>query len=576
LATDCAADLNVMMAELSADTIEKLNQVLPPTWPHGNPVDIIGDAPGSRYRAALEILIRDPVVDAVLVLNCPTAIASGTEAAQSVIDALGTEHEPMVLTSWVGDAAATEARRLFRQHGIPTYWTPEHATRAFMYLVNYRRRQELLMETPPSVPEDFTPDLARARRLVGQALAEGRPWLTEPEAKDLLAAYRIPVVKTLIAANPKEAAEMAAAIGAPVALKILSRDITHKSDLGGVALGLLGASAVRDAAIAMEERLRAARPNARLGGFSVQPMVHRPGSYELILGVSDDAEFGPVILFGHGGTAVEVINDKALALPPLNMKLAHELISSTRIYRLLEGFRGQAGANLEAIALTLIKLAQLVIDLPEVAELDINPLLADAEGVIALDARVNIKPTPAESRLAICPYPKGLEDELILKNGQTLFLRPIRPEDEPMLQAAFAQFTPEQIRLRFLIPVKTLTHVTAARFTQIDYDRDMSLIATERGVAGTTEIYGVVSLNADPDMERAEYGIIVCANMTRRGLGRQLMQRMIDYARSRGIREIVGDVLAENFVMLKLCASLGFRETHVREERGVIRVVLQL
>ncbi|MGH8508109.1 MAG: GNAT family N-acetyltransferase [Gammaproteobacteria bacterium] len=578
LATDHLIDEGGVLAELAPQTMERLNAALPPTWSHHNPVDIIGDAPGGRYAQALSALIEDPGVDAVLALNCPTAVASGTEAAQALIEALGERRDPALITSWVGDGAAEAARRMFRAHRIPSYATPGQAVRAFMYLVNYRRSQELLMQTPPSVPEEFTPDTGAARVLIGQAMGEGRAWLTEPEAKALLAAYGVPAVATQIARTPAEAAVIAAEIGAPVALKILSRDITHKSDLGGVALGLLGAGAVEDAASAMHERIRAARPEARIEGFSVQPMVHRPGAYELIAGMIDDVQFGPVILFGQGGTAVEVIADQALGLPPLNMRLAAEIISRTRIHKQLRGFRGVEPVDLEALAMTLIRISQMVIEHPEIAELDVNPLLADARGVVALDARIKLAEPRGEGadRLAIRPYPKGFEEEVALAGGQRLLLRPIRPEDEPALQAIFAHLTPEQVRMRFFGPLKSLSHAMAARITQVDYDREMGLVLSTPGVPGRTEIYGVAQVSADPDNERAEYAILVRGDMTGRGIGTLLMQHMIAYCRGRGIGEIYGDVLSENLTMRRLCKKLGFAETPLADDPGIVRVTVKL
>ena len=308
-------------------------------------------------------------------------------------------------------------------------------------------------------------------------------------------------------------------------------------------------------------------------------MVRRPGAYELIAGMFSDRQFGPVILFGHGGTAVEVINDKALALPPLNMHLANDMISCTRIYRLLRGYRGLPPVNLDAIAFTLVKLSQLIIDHDEIVELDINPLMADDFGVIALDARIRIaKPTQGHgARLAIRPYPSELEEDLTLDDGRKLLLRPVRPEDEPALQRGFARLTPEEIRMRFFVPLKTLSHVLAARFTQIDYDREMALVLTDPGIAGNTEIYGVVRIMADPDNERAEYAIIVGREMTGRGLGLHMMRRIIDYARSRGIREIFGEVLRENEAMLRICDFLGFsRGASDSGELSVVRVSLKL
>jgi acetyltransferase len=579
LATDALIEEGGQLAELAPETLNRLNQVLPQTWSHGNPVDIIGDAPGSRYAAALGPLLEDKGIDAILALNCPTAVASSTEAAQAVIETLGDRRESTLLASWVGDGAAEPARRLFAEHRIPSYATPDQAVRAFMYMVYYRRNQDLLLETPPSLPEAFSTDPERARALIERTLAEGRIWLTEPEAKEVLFAYGIPVVPTRTAQTPKQAAGIAAELGGMVALKVLSPDITHKSEFGGVALGLAGPAAVENAAQAMLQRVREARPNARLEGFSVQPMVYRPGAYELIVGITEDAQFGPVILFGQGGTAVEVVNDKALGLPPLNMHLARELMSRTRIYRLLQGYRGMAAANLEAIALTLMPVAQIAIDFAEVTELDVNPLLADAYGVVALDARIKVaraKGAPTE-RLAIRPYPKELEEEVILGDGRHLLLRPILPEDEPGLQASFfAKLTLEERRLRFLAPIKTLTHVMAARFTQIDYDREMVLVLTERGIPGKTGIHAVVQISANPNNECAEFAIIVRGDMTRRGIGTRLMGRILDYAKSRGLQEIFGEVLQENTVMRRLCQRLGFVEACVPEDRNIVRVPLTL
>ena len=578
LATDAIVEQGARIAELVPQTIERLNDVLPAAWSHGNPIDVLGDAPGGRYTQALEILSKDTNIDATLVLNCPTAVASSTEAAKAVIDAVGNKGSMPIFTSWVGDVSAREARRLFAGRRIPTYNTPEQAVRAFMHMVNYQRNQILLMETPASVPEDFTPDPELVRGIVEQALADNRAWLDEPESKKVLAAYGIPVAETQLASTPDEAAACATQIGEAVAIKIVTPDITHKSDVGGVALDLASPSAVRDAAQAMQERITQLQPEARLTGFSVQPMVRRPGAYELMIGATEDPQFGPVILFGQGGTAVEIINDKALALPPLNMRLAHELITRTRIYRLLQGYRHMPAVNLDAIAMSLIRVAQLVIDIPAIRQLDINPLLADESGVIALDARINVG-TAHEStstRLAIRPYPKELEEMIPVGDGRKILLRPIVPEDEPALQAAFTKLTPEEVRLRFFIPMKTLSHFAAVRFTQIDYDREMGLILTEPGRPGTTEIFGVANIIADPDNFGAEYAIVVRHDMIGLGLGIVLMRRTIDYARNRGITEIFGDVLSANQPMLKLCKILGFTQSRVPDDPGVVRVTLQL
>jgi acetyltransferase len=578
LATDALIDLGGHLAELAPDTVTRLGQVLPPTWSHGNPVDIVGDAPARRYAEALDLVMRDKRVDGVVVLNCPTAVTSPRDAAQAVAEVVGRRRQPPVLTSWLGERAALEARQLFAEQKIPTYDTPEDAVSAFMQMVAYRRNQDMLMETPPSLSEELEPDTAAAQAVIARALAEGRSWLTEVEGKEILAAYGVPVAPTRLATTPHEAAALAAQIGGPVALKIVSPEILHKSDVGGVALELIGPAHVEQAAAAMLERVGSTAPEARLVGLSVQPMIRRPGAYELIVGVTTDRQFGPMVLFGHGGTAVEVISDRALALPPLNLHLARELMSRTRIHRLLEGYRGQRPANLDAIASTLIKISQLVIDFAEIEELDINPLLADGYGVIALDMRVTVgaASAPPTQRLAIRPYPSELEETIRLGDGRELMLRPVRPEDEPAFQAAFAKLTPEEIRLRFFAPIKTLGHVQAARFTQIDYDREMALVLAEPGIPGKSEVFGVARIAADPDNERAEYAIIVRHDMTGMGLGVLLMRRIIDYARRRGIGEIFGDVLRENTTMLRICHELGFTQTSVPDEPGLIRVVLSL
>ncbi len=578
LATDALIDEGGRLAELSPESARRLNEVLPSTWSRGNPVDIIGDAPGLRYEQVLRILFEDSGIDAVLVINCPTAVISRSEAAQAVIDASRHSHGRTILTSWVGGATTTGARQMFAEHRIPTYDTPEQAVRAFMHTVRYRTNQELLMETPPSLPEVFSPSRDEASSVIEAALREGREWLTETEAKEVLSHYGIPAVTTRVARTSDEAAALSAEIGGPVVVKILSPDITHKSDVGGVLLNLEGPSMVKDACDRVFSKVRDLDPAARLEGFTVQPMVRRPGSFELIVGATEDASFGPVILFGQGGTAVEVIKDQALGLPPLNMRLAREIISRTRVFHQLRGYRDVRPANIDALALTLIKVSQLVVDLPQVAELDINPLLADAFGVIALDARIRVRTAaePGEKRLAIRPYPSDLEEELPIADGRTLLLRPILPEDEPALQEAFARLTPEEVRFRFFVPMKTFSHMIAARFTQIDYDREMVLILTEPGIPGKTEIYGVVQISADPDNERAEYAILVRGDITGMGLGVYLMRRIIDYARARGIKSIYGDVLQENTTMLKLCQVLGFQSRSSPDDPGLVRVSLGL
>lgn len=585
LAADALIEGGGRLADLTPQTLEGLDAVLPPTWSGANPVDIIGDAPGERYAAALLPLLEDPNCDAVLVLNCPTAVASSTEAAEAVVQTLeGHQPHRPIFTAWLGDPGPRAARRLFGEHGLPTHDTPEQAVRAFLHLVHYRRHQELLREIPPSEPGDFQPDGKAARRLLDDAADEGRAWLNEVEAKALLAAYDIPVVAGRTVATVADVGSAATAIGLPVAVKVLSPDVLHKSDVGGVALDLETAEAAEAAARAMQARLAEINPGARLEGFVVQQMCRRPDAHELILGIVEDRQFGPVLLFGQGGTAVEVVDDKSLALPPLNLALARHLMERTRVFDLLRGYRDRPAAALDSIALTLVKLSHLVADLAEVAELDINPLLADAQGVVALDARVRLRPVsdaerrdPA-ARLAIRPYPKHLEARVELPDGTSIHTRPIRPDDAPMLQRAFHNLSPHDIRMRFFASLSDLGEDLAKRLTQIDYEREMALLAVP--LHDHTEVeadgVGVVRLMCDPDQRQAEFAVTVLSSEQGRGLGRALMMRIIDYARRRGVGEVWGLVLRENTAMLRLAESLGFQIGPSDDGPGAVRVSLDL
>jgi acetyltransferase len=485
-----------------------------------------------------------------------------------------------VLTSWVGEQTAGAGRALLNAAGLATYETPGLAVSAFMQLVSYRRNQMLLMETPPSVPDAFEPDSAAAQEILARHLTEhGSGWLSGEETARVLDAFGIPTVQARQAASAEEAGELAAEFGVPVAIKILSPQITHKSDVGGVVLDVLGKEAVVNATERMLDHVSRVLPEARLDGVTIQPMIQRARAHELIIGMHTDPQFGPVLLFGQGGKAVEVVRDTALGLPPLNLNLAKEIMERTRVHELLLGYRDQPAADLEAIAMTLMRVSQLVVDCPEIETLDLNPLLADEAGVIVLDARISVRPSESENRtahLAICPYPKELESRLELKDGRNLELRPIVPEDEPALHAGFAKLTPEEIRLRFLVPMGFMTHMLAARFTQLDYDRDMALVLTDPGIPGTGEIYAVVRLSADPDNEQAEFAIIVRHEIAGQGVGRHLMERIIDYARSRGIHELWGVTLLANRAMRALSHSLGFTESPYDNDSSLIRLSLPL
>lgn len=570
MAVDDLIEGGGVLAGLSKKTLSALDSVLPETWSRSNPVDIIGDASGERYAATLKILSQDKGVDAVLVMHAPTGTASSTDAAQAVIDS-ASKTKTYILTSWVGGESVAQARNMFADTGIPTYATPDQAVNGFLHMVNYRRNQELLMETPLAAPTEFRPDVDKVRALVAEALKTETTMMREPEAKAVLAAYGIPTIETHIATTSRDAAEIARKLGFPVALKILSEDIPHKSDVGGVNLFLESPEAVRGAAEIMLETIAEKLPNCRIEGFTVQKMALRPGAHELIIGVASDPIFGPVILFGQGGTAVEIIADRAVALPPLNMRLARELIDRTRIVRLLTGYRDRPPIDMDALCLTLMQVSQLVIDIPELVELDINPLFADDKGVLALDARIGLDAKAAQipQRLAIRPYPGELEEIFSMPSGRKTLLRPIRPEDEPQHYKFIASLSPEDIRFRFFGLVKTLPHSQMARFTQIDYDREMAFIASGVDEGGGNETLGVVRTITDPNNEATEFAIVVRSDLKGQGLGSKLLGKMIAYCKGRGTRRMVGQILRENHRMLELASKIGFQRHHIEDETAV-------
>ena len=559
LATDMLIAEGGRLAELSPATLAALDARMPKTWSRGNPVDIIGDAGPERYSAAIEAVLADANVDAALVLNCPTAVTTSTEVARGIASAPRPPGKPLI-SVWLGGSAVEAGRKALENRGIPGHSTPESGVRAFMHLVRYARAQDALAATPPSIPAAFACDTAKARRVIEGALGSGRQWLDGIECKKVLSAYGIPTARAASAATPDEAQRVADAIASPVALKIQSPDIVHKSDVGGVALGLSGAGAVRHAAEEMLARVGKAVPQARDLAFVVEEMIARPGASELILGMKEDAGFGPVLMFGEGGVGVEVIDDTTLELPPLDLRFARAMIERTRIFKRLRGYRDRKPADLDAIALALLKMSQLVVDFAEIAEIDINPLLADASGVIAVDARLRVVRAQGHPhrRLAIKPYPAELETTVISASGRSFHVRPIRAEDEPRLVEGFGRLTSEEVRLRFHAPVKTLDHVVASRFSQINYDREMALILTDPGAPGTTPIYAVARLAADPDNETAEYAIVVGGEIAGQGLGRALLSLLIAHARKRGLKRLIGPVLRENARMLNLCRDLGF------------------
>jgi acetyltransferase len=562
LATDHLGDLGGTLANLSDETCSALDAALPQTWSHGNPIDIIGDADAARYAAALEVLLAGNDADAILVMNCPTALASSTQIAEritAVVDRHKTagRARKAVIANWLGDEASREARALFAEKGIGSFTTPAEAVNGFMYLVRHARAQDELLRTPPSLSHDLEVDQQKANVTIRTAIAAGCSVLSEVEAKELLAAYGIATIPTAVARDPAEVGALAANFiakhGACV-VKILSDDITHKSDVGGVRLGLERGEEARQAAADMLQRIARAKPDARIKGFTVQPMIRRPRAHELILGMSVDEAFGPLLMFGAGGTAVEVVRDTAHALPPLDLKLARDLMQQTRVWHLLQGYRDCPAAKIDAIAEILVRLSSLVAHHDEIREVDINPLLADADGVMALDARVRIDTSKPRVAMSIRGYPAQWSENVDVDRLGEVHIRPIRPEDEDLYHEFFAKVTLDDQRLRFFTAAPDLSHRFLAQLTQIDYAREMAFVA----ISEKRKLLGVVRMIADPDYTQAEYAVLVRSDLKGRGLGWRLMSHLIAYARAEKLQQLHGSVLAENTTMLQMCRELGF------------------
>ena len=581
LAAQQLAQLGGTLATLSPQTVEALDAVLPGGWSHDNPVDLVVDADGERYASAIEALLADPDNDALLVVNVPTAFSSPLHAATALAGALQRRppraaHKP-VFAVWLADDDPAHAA--LHAAGVPRYATETEAVRGFMHLVRYREAQQALMETPPSLPADFAVDAGGARALVRQALARGEVQLDPQATAGILACYGLDYVAPLHAADPDAAAGAAAQLlaqGHRVAVKIDSPDIAHKSVVDGVRLNRGSAEAVREAAADVLRLARERRPDARIRGVTVQAMVERPHARELIAAIADDPVFGPVIVFGRGGTAVRVVDDLAVELPPLDLRLAHELIGRTRVSRRLKAHRGERAADERAIALALVKLAQLAADVPEIRQMSLNPLLADAEGAVAVDARILVGPVErlhrgrGHPRFAIFPYPSELERRITLASGAPALVRPVRPEDDGLFREFFSHVTDEDLRLRFFQSVRHFSHEFIARLTQMDYARSIALLALDDEGA----MLGAVRLHADANYERGEYGILVRSDLKGRGLGRQLMTIMIEVAGWLGLEEVEGQVLRQNRGMLAMCEQLGFRITPDPDEPGLMRVRL--
>jgi acetyltransferase len=567
LATDALIALGGTLSELAPATMEALDQVLPPHWSHNNPIDILGDADPARYSKAVEIVARDPNSDGLLVVLTPQAMTDPTQTAEQLKQLARPAGKPL-LASWMGGAEVAAGEAILNRANIPTFAYPDTAARAFQYMWRYSQNLRSLYETPVHPVDDAVdaPDRALAARIIQTARDEGRTLLTETESKQLLAAYGIPTVETHVAASEADAVRCANALGYPVVLKLFSHTITHKTDVGGVQLNLHSATEVRRAYRAIKTAVGARVGREHFLGVTVQPMIAVDG-YELIVGSSLDAQFGPVLLFGSGGQLVEVFQDRALALPPLTTTLARRMIERTQIFTALKGVRGRPPVDLAALEELLVRFSQLVAEQRAIKEIDINPLLISADRLVALDARVVVQSADVAEcnlpRLAIRPYPTQYVAPYTTKNGAEVIIRPIRPEDEPLMIAFHQTLSEQSVFLRYFYPMKLDQRVAHERLTRmcfIDYDREIALVADHSDpVTGDHEIIAVGRLIKLHGSNAAEFALLISDHFQRCGLGSELLRRLLAAGREERIGRVVAEILPENTGMLHVCRRLGFR-----------------
>ncbi len=589
MATDALLDSGGQLAKLSDLTIDKLNGVLPPFWSKGNPIDVLGDADAGRYGKAIRIGLDDAGIDGILVIYVPTDTAPSDEVAQAVIENAKDTWKP-VIGAWIGGKKVRDAMETLSRNNVPNYGTPEEAVKAYLYMYWYKKDLELLYETPAELPVQETLQMdrrelfkmilgekARLKALIQKVMAEGRTLLNEGESKAFLAAYHIPTTIPSTAHNEEEALAIASKIGFPVVIKIVSPDITHKTDVGGVAVGIRSEEQLKQAYERMMTTVKERVPKAIIEGISVQRMIEDI-DYEVILGSKKDKDFGSVILFGMGGITAELIEDFSIGFPPLNRTLAKRLMEETRAYKLVQGWRGKTPVNLDELETILVLFSHLVVGFPEIAEIDINPLAVSRGKVCAIDARIILDGDYRESaspypHLVISPYPISLVMQSKLSDGTDIVIRPIMPEDEPLEREFLATLSDESRRTRFFSAFKKVTHDWLVMFCNIDYDRHIAMVA-ETTEKGERKIIGVVRLILDPDLNSGEVAALVHDRFQRKGLGQKLMQRVIEIARRKGLDEIHGEVLTDNRKMLGLCRKLGF--TTKMLPGGITRITLQL
>jgi len=579
MAADRAVDQGIELSTISDTTMERLNEVLPSVWSHSNPVDLIGDAPPDRYKQTIDICLEDPDIDGAVVILTPQAMTRPTEVAQAVIDAAA-EHDKPVMTSWMGGAHIEEARKLFNAAHLPNFGTLENAIDAFSYLARYNRNQRMLLQTPGRLSTGKkAPDADGARLIIESVLNEQRHTLTEPESLAVLNAFHIPTVRSGVARSANEALVVAESIGFPIAMKILSTDITHKSDAGGVRLNITSAHEVRSVYRQLVDEVQAKVPDATIDGVTIEKMYRSSNGRELMIGIIRDPVFGPVISFGSGGTMVEIMGDSVISLPPLNRRLAADLINRTKVSRMLGKFRNMPAVDLDQLIDVLLSVSGMACELPSVQEMDINPLIIDDQGIVAVDARIMVDfPKPSTDRynhLAIHPYPARLVRKVQLNDGTDIVIRPIRPEDAEIEAKFVRELSDESKYFRFMNSMHELSQEMLVRFTQIDYHNEMALIAT-RQLDDIEDQIGVARYTTNPDKTSCEFALVVSDRWQSKGIAHRLMRNLMEVARDQGLEIIEGQVLSANKRMLELMGSLGFETSMDPDDSSIKHVVAQL
>ncbi|MDP2562020.1 bifunctional acetate--CoA ligase family protein/GNAT family N-acetyltransferase [Psychrobium sp. 1_MG-2023] len=580
MAVDALISRGGKLAQLEPEILEKLNGFLPSYWSHTNPVDIAGDATPKRFAQAVGTILESREIDTLLIIHSPSATASGEDFATEIVNHIKTNKHAKrinILTNWIGEDSAYAARRIVRKAGLPTYRTPEGAVGAFMHMVEYRRNQRLLQETPKSISRHYATDPNRVREIAQTLIQQGHSIIDLNLAQPLLATYGLKALATKLVDTPEQAKEAAQEIGFPVALKIGAPSLTHKSDIGGVVLNLNSAEQVEVAANGMLERVAAYTDDVSFNGLTIQKMASTAGAQELRFAMHNDPVFGPVLYIGEGGSNWDVAQDAAVALPPLNTALARYMLISALKAGKIKDHRAIQALDINALSIVLTQLSYLIIDCPEIASLDINPMLVSGEDITLLDVNIKLQACDSDGaqRLAIRPYPKELEELFLLRDGREVLLRPIKAEDEQSHIEFNDNLSKEDRYKRFFGEVGQLSHEEMAKMTQIDFDREMAFIATYRDPDNKFHTLGVVRAITDPENHETEFAVVIRSDMQGQGLGKKLMVKMIDYCKHRETVTMLGLTLPQNAGMVSLARKLGFKVKFDIEE-GWVEMKLDL